>query len=112
MSKRALLNCWLVAMWLWLQSHGKQYAWLRRSHAFNGLIPHFGYSERTGLRRFRSIEYRPPKGRLWSEDDLGLIFSGHYVVIHHEIIAVRRWATREQALADHYFPKNKKAKND
>ena len=109
MSKRALLNCWLVAMWLWLQTRGHQYAWIRRSHAFRGLIPHFGYSERLGLRRFRSIEYRPPKGRRWSKDDFVIAFAGHYVVTHYSVVSVRRWATKEQALADKYFPKNKKA---
>ncbi len=95
-------------MWLWLSAHGKTYIWVRRSHSFLGLIPHFGHTERLGIRKFRSIEYRPPKNRLWSSDDLGLIFSGHYVVTHYRIVAVRRWATKEQALADHYFPKNKK----
>lgn len=105
MGKRVLLNCWLVAMWLWLHSFGRQYVWIRRSHTFLGLLPHFGYTERLGLRRFRTVEYRPPKGRLWSEDDLAIVFAGHYVVIHHEIVAVRRWATKEQALADIYFPK-------
>lgn len=108
MTARAYLNCWIVAMWLWLSAHGKTYIWLSRAHAFRGLIPHFGHSERLGLRYFRSIEYRPPKNRLWSADDLILIFNGHYVVTHYRIVAVRRWATKEQALADHYFPKNKK----
>ena len=105
MSSRAMLNCWIVAMWMWAHTLGKQYVWIRRSHAFLGLIPHFGYSERVGLRRFRSIEYRPPKGRLWSKDDLAIAFFGHYVVVHYEVVAVRRWATKEQALADHYFHK-------
>lgn len=112
MSLRVPLNCWVVAMWFWLHTFGKEYAWLRRSHAFRGLLPHFGYSERVGLRRFRSIEYRPPKGRQWSADDMIIVFLGHYVVVHHEIVAIRRWATQEQALADFYFPKNRPARND
>jgi len=105
MTTRARLNCWIVAMWLWLAASGKTYVWIRRSHAFYGLIPHFGHSERLGLRRFRSIEYRPPKGRRWTKDDFVLAFSGHYIVTHYRIVAVRRWATKEQALADHFFPK-------
>lgn len=100
-----MLNCWLVAMWLWLHAHGKSYAWVRRSRIFYGLIPHFGHTERLGLRRFRSIEYRPPKGRRWTQDDCVLAFSGSYIVTHFRIIAVRRWATKEQALADIYFKK-------
>jgi hypothetical protein len=99
------LNCWLVAMWLWLHGHGRTYIWLRRSHIFLGLIPHFGQSERMGLRAFRSIEYRPPKNKRWSLDDFVLAFAGHYVVTHYRIVAVRRWATKEQALADIYWPK-------
>lgn len=107
MAPRVMLNCWLVAMWLWLLSHGKTYIWIRRSHSFLGLIPHFGHSERMGLRAFRSIEYLPPKGRLWSRADKGVLFCGHYVVTHYKVLAVRRWATKEQALADIYFPKKK-----
>lgn len=98
-----MLNCWIAAMWLWLQYQGRSYAWIRRSHAFFGLIPHFGYAERVGFRRFRSIEYIPPKDKLWTASDCGLVFSGHYLVVHHKVVAVRRWATKEQALADHYF---------
>ena len=26
-----------------------------------------------------------------------------YIVEHYKIVSVRRWATKEQALADHYF---------
>lgn len=105
MTKRVMLNCWLVAMWLWINAHGRTYIWLRRSHSFYGLIPHFGHAERMGLRKFRSIEYRPPKGRLWSRTDKGLLFFGHYAVMHYEVVAVHRWATKEQAIADIYFPK-------
>jgi len=100
------MNCWIVAMWLWLAAGGHPYSWVRRSHAFRGLIPHFGYSERTGFRYYRSIEYRPPKNRLWTEEDLGIVFSGEFVVTHYRLIAVRRWETKEQALADHYFGKH------
>lgn len=104
MARKVMLNCWLVAMWLWLECHGKSYVWIRRSHDFAGLIPHFGHSERVGFRRFRSIEYRPPKGLRWSLDDLVIVFRGHYVVAHYQLVSVRRWASKEQALADHYIP--------
>ena len=103
MARRTMLNCWIVAMWLWLQFHGHGWAGVRRSHSFLGLVPHFGYAERTGFRRYRSIEYIPPKSKLWTADDMALIFSGRYVVVHYEAIAVHTWATKEQALADHYF---------
>ena len=48
----------------------------------------------------------PPKNRLWTEEDLGIVFSGEFVVTHYRLIAVRRWETKEQALADHYFGKH------
>ena len=98
-----MLNCWLVAMWLWIQFRGHGWAGVRRSPSFLGLVPHFGYAERTGFRRYRSIEYIPPKSKLWTADDMALLFSGRYVVVHYEAIAVHTWATKEQALADHYF---------
>lgn len=103
MGRRIMLNCFVVAMWLWFEFHGKTYVWLRRSHAFAGLIPHFGHAERVGLRRFRSIEYRPPKGRRWTTRDFVIAFDGHYLVAHYKLVAVRKWATKEQALADHYW---------
>ncbi|MBP6070698.1 MAG: hypothetical protein KA507_02935 [Candidatus Accumulibacter sp.] len=103
MARRAMLNCWLVAMWLWIQFRGHGWAGVRRSHSFKGLIPHFGYAERTGFRRYRSIEYIPPKSRLWTSEDMALIFSGRYVVVHYKAIAVHTWVTKEQALADYYF---------
>jgi hypothetical protein len=88
--------------------HGKSYVWLRRSHAFYGLIPHLGHSERIGLRRFRSIKYRPPKGKRWINDDFVIAFSGHFIVTHYRIVAVRRWATKEHALEDHYWGPNER----
>lgn len=107
---RARLNCWVVAMLIWLQYHARSYAWVRRSHSFFGLIPHFGVAERVGFRSFRSIEYRPPKGRLWSLDDFFLCFSGTYLVVHYEVVAVRRWESKEQALADLYFANRRGAR--
>jgi len=94
------LNCWIAAMWLWIMGHAKQYAWVRRSHAFGGLIPHFGYGDRYGLRRFRSIEYRPPKNRRWTEADRVIVFEGEWLVCHYKLVAVRRWPTKEMAMAD------------
>ena len=64
---------------------------------------HFGTVDRTGFRSFRSIEYVPPKNRLWSRKDKGLFFYGHYVVEHYRLVAVRKWETKEQAIADRYF---------
>lgn len=76
------------------------------------MVPHFGHTERLGLRRFRSIEYRPPKGNRWSKDDFVLAFSGNYVVTHFKVVAINRFETKEQAIADLYFPKNVVKNND
>jgi len=101
MSARRYLNCWLAAMWLWLANRGVQYAWIRRSHAFRGLIPHFGYSERYGLRSYRSIEYRPPKGQRWTRRDFVIGFDGYWLVTSYRLVDVRRFATKEEAM--HHF---------
>ena len=72
--------------------------WVRRSHAFHGLIPHFGIAERTAGAPCRIIEYVPPKrasglaATAWC-CSRGIIASGML-----RVAAVRRWATREQAL--------------
>lgn len=95
----AKLNCWLVAMWFWIGSFGHQYAWIRRSHSFRQLIPHFGYTEQTGFRSFRSIEYSPPKGKLWTREDFGICFEGEYIVTYFKLVTVKRFKTKEQAIA-------------
>ena len=64
--------------------------------------PHFGIAERAGWRTLRIIEYVPPKRALWTRRNCLVLFEGHYRVWHVRVAAVRRWATREQALADHY----------
>lgn len=99
-SPRLMLNCVIAALWLWLGSKGKQYIWARRSHAFAGVIPHTGYSERVGLRGYRSIEYRPLKNRRWSRSDCVILFDGQWIVSHYKLVAVRRHLTHEMALND------------
>ncbi len=99
---RAKLNCWIVAMWLWAATRFRQYAWVSRSHSLKGWLPHFGYAERRRWRNMMVIEYIPPRRRLWSLSDLGCVFSGHYRVWHFRVLAVRRFSTKEQAMADRY----------
>lgn len=98
-----MLNCWIVAMWLWLLSHGRRYLWVIRSHSFRGLIPHFGVAERCGWRYLRAIEYIPPKSKLWTSKNVLIAFDGSYRVWHFRVEAVRRFATKEQALMDFYL---------
>ena len=91
-------------MWLWFHDNAKQYAWVRRSHAFNGKILHFGYAERYGLRSFRSIEYRPPKGKRWTRKDFVIAFDGYWLVASYQLVDVHRFSTHDQAL--HHFYKS------
>ncbi len=100
-----IANCWIVAMWLWAASEMKSYAWIRRSYAFLRAIPHFGVAEAIGWRYLRTIEFIPPKRRLWTRKNWLLCFEGSYRVCHFRLVAVRRWATKEEALADLYWGK-------
>lgn len=84
-------------MWLWFGSGARQYAWITRSHAFRGLIPHFGYAERYGLRRYRSLAFHPPKGYRWTRQDFVLLFRGTWVVCSYKLIDVKRFPTKEMA---------------
>jgi len=67
------------------------------------MLPHFGYAERSGLRYFRSIEYRPPKNRKWTRDDIVFLFNGYYAVVHYRVFHVSRHATMAEALKAYYF---------
>ena len=89
-------------MSLWLASRGREYSIVRRSRHFSGLLPHFLYGSRAGWRYIKVIEYIPPKNQLWRHDFV-LCFPGSYRVWHFRVESVRRWATKEQALADFYF---------
>lgn len=74
---------------------------VRRSHAFRGLIPHFGHAEPDGWRRIRVVEYIPPHNRRWRRGgDWVCVFPGYYRVTHLRVMSMRRWATIEQADAD------------
>lgn len=98
---RKMSNCLLVAALLWLSSRCREYAIMRRSRAFFGLIPHFLYGARSGWRYVRVIEYIPPKNMRWRSDYV-ILYPGTYRVLHLRVQAIRRWATKEQALADYY----------
>lgn len=97
------LNCWLVAMWLWIHSRGKGGAYVTRSHSFKGLIPHFGFVQILGWRYARVTEYVPPHRRRWSKDDVVLLFKGKYRVTHYRLVAVRRHDTLAAAMADYFW---------
>ncbi len=95
------LNCWIVAMWLWLAGRGRGYAFVRRSLHLYGLIPHFGHAEHDGMRGLTIREYVPKRGRSIGIDNIVVVFNGEYRVWHLRVQSVRRHATLAQALADH-----------
>ena len=101
MNLRRLTNCWLVAMWIWGMSWFKSYAFIRRSLSLKGLVPHFGNAHHAGWKYLRVVEYVPPKRDLWTRRNVLLLFEGHYRVWHLRVKRVRRWETREAAMADY-----------
>ena len=73
---------------------------VRRSRSFRGAIPHFGMASE-GWRHVRSSSSFPQE-RPWTPRNWLLMFGGHYRVTHLRVMSVRRYATREEALADRY----------
>ncbi len=78
-----------------------QYAWVRRSHALCGLVPHFGFAESHDGLLFKVIEYVPPRNRRCPRgSDCVLLFPGHYRVTYLRVAAVVRRATLKRATDD------------
>jgi len=90
------LNCIIVALWIWVSGHCKQYLWTRRSLSFHGVIPHAGVAMRWGYRGLATIEYIPPK-KLSMKNFL-LLFRGYYRVWKFELVSVRRFQTKQEAM--------------
>lgn len=90
---RPLLNCWIVAIWLWVASRGRALIWMRRSLHFRGLIPHSGTIQHAGWRRLYLTEYIPFKAKLWTRDNLVLLFAGRYRVWEFRAVRCRSFRT-------------------
>lgn len=93
---RPMLNCFLVAVALWIEGGCRQYLWTRRSRSCRGLLPHFGTAQQLPGRRVRIVEYIPPRRDAL---DGGLLFQGEYRVWHLRVTDVRRFTDRAEALA-------------
>lgn len=91
------LNCIIVALWIWIGGHAKQYIWMRRSLSFYGVIPHMGVTERIGFRRLRTVEYIPPKKL--GINNFMILFRGYWRVWEIEVVSVRRFKTKQEAMA-------------
>lgn len=99
MNLRFPLNCWLVAMWIWLASRMRAYVWTRRSLHLRGLVPHFGTAHPGGFRRGVVIEYIPPRRALGTLRNLVVLFRGDYRVWEFRAVRVRRCTTLADAMA-------------
>ena len=77
--KRVKLNCFVVAMWLWAASRGKDWVSVRRSRWFKGLVPHFSTFRGKG-RYCLHVEYVPNRkqGDPKEAGDCLAIFPGVY----------------------------------
>ena len=93
---KPLLNCFIVAISIWIDGRCQQYLWMRRSRSCQGLLLHFGAAEQLSSKSLRVIEYIPPKS---SGVDSFLLFQGEYRVWHLEVTSVKRFDDKESALA-------------
>lgn len=101
-----MLNCWIVALWLWLSSlrgTTRRYLWTRKSYSFKGRVLHSGVAQGIGWKSLSIVEYIPPKHDLWSRRNVLILFSGKYRVWRLRVEEVRRFDSKEEALAFAYF---------
>lgn len=99
---RRLLNCWIVALWLWvpsLFSSARRYLWSRKSYSFHGRILHAGVAQLAGWRLLSVIEFVPPKGKRWTRENVVVLFRGQFRVWRLRLEEVQRFDTREEAIA-------------
>jgi len=96
---RLKLNCWVAAMWLWLATRGKHWASVRRSHWFEGMIPHFGLFRLNG-RFCLFTEYIPNrrKGEPKRDGDVVIFFNGVYRVVLFKKVAEVTSSSYEEAV--------------
>lgn len=96
---RPLLNCWVVSLWLWWQSRGRALIWMRRSLHFRGWIPHSGTVHHGGWRRISMVEYIPYHSKVWSKDNIVVLFSGRYRVWEMRVHRCRSFKSMEEVRA-------------
>lgn len=85
---RSRINCWLVAMWLWLSSRGHCVIGVRRSEGLGGLVPHFLVIRGRGtwLTVFDYVP-RQRKTSFFGRGDSALLFNGQYRVRRYRLVA-------------------------
>lgn len=82
------LNCWLVAMRLWLSSRGYSVIGIQRSVSLGGMIPHFLVIRECGP-WLTVIDYVPRqrKTSFFGRGDFALLFNGQYRVRRYRLVA-------------------------
>lgn len=93
------LNCWLVAMCIWLSSRGYSVIGIRRSVSLGGMIPHFLVIRERGL-WLTVIDYIPRyrKESLFGRGNSALLFNGMYRIRRYRIVASGIGASQESAI--------------
>lgn len=77
---KPMLNCWIVALWMWGSSRFRTALWIKRSQSFRGLVGHTGTIEQIKGRAFAVIQYIPRKQLLGTRRNLLVVFDGRYRV--------------------------------
>jgi len=98
---RKLLNCWIVALWLWLTSlfNGThRYFWTRESYSFKGRVLHAGVAQGVAWKTLSIVELVPNKHDFPSFDNFLFLFRGRYRVWRFRVEEVKRFDTEAEAL--------------
>lgn len=105
---RKLLNCWIVAAYLWisaLKGKGRRYIWFRPSTSFHGVILHAGVAQGVRGRSLVVVEFIPIKAEFGTWKNFLILFRGQFRVWKFSTKKVCRFDTIEDALKFADFPK-------
>lgn len=99
---RPLLNCWLVALHLWiisLFSKARRYLFFRQSYSFSGMILHAGVAQGVDWKTLTIVEFVPTKPEFGTLRNFMLLFRGRYRVWELRAVKSRRFDSLDDALA-------------
>lgn len=85
---RDFLNCWIVAMRVWLRDKGVYPVAIRSSHAW-WFVPHFIATFPSRWRHFHAVEFVPPRRVRWSGLDFVVLFRGRYRVVEYRAVTIK-----------------------
>lgn len=100
MPRRAhlLLNCLIVAAWLFVASHGRNSIWVKRSEGKRGRIPHMGVMRERG-RELTVVDYIPRKRKssMFDRGQCFVLFDGLFRVRRYRLMGVGTGDTLSEA---------------